>query len=105
VSGSWQLADLGITQPTGGNTPETFYVAVQDGSGKMKVVNHPDPLAIASGAWEEWNVSLNQITSSGVSLSNVKKLIIGVGDRNAPKAGGAGKVYIDDLRLTRVAAP
>jgi hypothetical protein len=105
VTGSWLLADLGITQPTGGNAPETFYVAVQDGSGKMKVVSHPDPVAIASGAWEEWNVPLSQITSAGINLSNVKKLIIGVGDRNAPKAGGAGKVYIDDIRLTRVTAP
>jgi hypothetical protein len=80
-------------------------VAVQDGSGKMKVVSHPDPVAIISGAWVEWNVPLSQITSAGVSLSNVKKLIIGIGDRNAPKAGGAGKVYIDDLRLTRMDTP
>ena len=105
VTGSWQLADLGVTQPTGGNVPETFYVAVQDGSGKMKVVSHPDPVAMATGSWEEWNVPLSDITSAGVNLSNVKKLVIGVGDRNAPKAGGSGKVYIDDLRLTRVSTP
>jgi hypothetical protein len=32
----------------------------------------------------------------------VKQIIIGVGDRNAPKAGGKGKLNIDDIRLTRV---
>jgi hypothetical protein len=105
VSGSWQLADLSITQPTGGNAPDTFYVAVQDGSGKTKAISHPDPVAIISGAWVEWNVPLSPFTSAGVKLDNVKKLIIGIGDRNAPKAGGSGKVYIDDIRLTRIATP
>jgi hypothetical protein len=103
VTGMWLLADLGVTQPTGGNAPEMFYVAVQDSSGKMKVVSHPDPVAIVSGDWEEWDVPLSQISSAGVNLNNVKKLVIGVGDRNAPKAGGSGKVYIDDVRLTRAA--
>jgi hypothetical protein len=38
-------------------------------------------------------------------MGSIKKLIVGVGDRNSPKSGGAGKVYIDDIRLMRVAAP
>jgi hypothetical protein len=28
-------------------------------------------------------------------------LSLGVGDRTSAKAGGAGKLYIDDIRLTR----
>jgi hypothetical protein len=40
-----------------------------------------------------------------VNLGSVKKMIIGVGDRSVPKAGGSGKLYIDDIRLTRVDAP
>jgi hypothetical protein len=32
-------------------------------------------------------------------------MIIGVGDRNSPKAGGAGKLYIDDIRLIRAETP
>jgi len=104
VSGPWQVAEIGVTQVQG-NTPETCYVAVQDSGGKLKVVSHPDPAAIATGNWEEWNIPLSQFTSAGVSLNSVKKIIIGVGDRISPKAGSAGKLYIDDIRLTRAATP
>jgi len=104
VSGAWQVAEIGVAQVPG-NTPETCYVAVQDSGGKLKVVSHPDPKAIATGNWEEWNIPLSQFTSAGVSLNSVKKIIIGVGDRNSPKTGSAGKLYIDDIRLTRVSTP
>jgi hypothetical protein len=50
-------------------------------------------------------ILLNEFTSAGVNLSNVRKLIIGIGDRNTPKAGSAGKLYIDDIHLTRVSTP
>ncbi len=104
VSGPWQAAAIGAEQ-TGGNMPETFYVAVQDNAARMKVVSNPDPLVIATGAWEQWSIPLSQFTSAGVNLVSVKKMVVGVGDRNAPKAGGAGKLYIDDIRLARTAAP
>jgi hypothetical protein len=104
VSGSWQVAEIGATQVEG-NKPETCYVAVQDSGGKTKVVSSLDPSWIASGVWQEWNIPLSQFTSAGVNLNGVKQIIIGVGDRNAPKAGGKGKLNIDDIRLTRVATP
>jgi hypothetical protein len=101
VSGGWQTQDWGVSQPTGGNSPETFYVAVQDSSGKVKVVSNPDAVAIATGVWTKWDIPLSDISSGGVNLSSVTKVTIGVGDRNSPKSGSAGKVYIDDIRLTR----
>jgi hypothetical protein len=84
-----------------GNTPETFYVVVQDSAGKSKVVSNPDTAVIATGAWEQWSIPLSQFTSAGVNLGSIKKMMVGVGDRNAPKAGSSGKLYIDDIRLTR----
>jgi hypothetical protein len=36
-----------------------------------------------------------------VNLAKVKKLYIGVGDRDNPSAGSAGRLYIDDIRLTK----
>jgi regulation of enolase protein 1 (concanavalin A-like superfamily) len=101
VSGSWQVAEIGATQ-FGGNSPEAFYVAVQDGAGKMKTVSSADLTLICTGKWEQWSIPLSQFTSAGINLTSVKKMIIGVGDRNSPKAGGAGKLYIDDIRLSRV---
>ncbi len=98
VSGSWQVAEIGVTQ-VAGNLPETFYVALQDSAGKMKVVSHPDPMVISTGSWEQWSIPLSQFTSAGVNLGSIKKMVIGVGERSAPKAGNSGKLYIDDIRL------
>jgi regulation of enolase protein 1 (concanavalin A-like superfamily) len=104
VSGSWQVAEVGVTQ-VNGNTPETFYVALQDNAGTTKVVGNSDPTMIATGDWQEWSIPLSQFTSGGVNVGSVKKMTVGVGDRSSPKAGGTGKVYIDDIRLTRVPTP
>jgi hypothetical protein len=104
VSGQWQTAEIGAAQ-VNGNTPETFYLALEDGAGQSKAVSNPDKTAIATGAWQQWDVSLSQFTAAGVDLGAIKKMVIGVGDRVAPKAGGTGKLYIDDVRLTRSAAP
>jgi len=99
---SWQPTDIGVAQPAG-NTPDTFYVVVEDSAGKSKVVSHEDRNAVAAGAWKSLNVPLSVLTSAGVDITRIKKLTVGVGDRAAPKAGGAGKLYIDDIRLIRVA--
>jgi regulation of enolase protein 1 (concanavalin A-like superfamily) len=100
VASQWQMAEVGRGQ-VNGNQPETFYVALQDNAGKMAVVSHPDPTVIATGNWEQWSIPLSQFTSGGVNVGAVRKMIIGVGDRGVPKAGGSGKLYIDDIRITR----
>ena len=38
---------------------------------------------------------------AGVNLSRVKVLYLGVGDRKAPAPGGAGRLYIDDIRVKK----
>jgi hypothetical protein len=37
----------------------------------------------------------------GLNLAKVKKLCVGVGDQANPKAGGAGRIYIDDVKLRK----
>ncbi len=105
VTGAWESADLGVPQVATGNTLEALYVVVQDSGGKTAVVGHPDPAAIASGSWEQWTIPFSQISGFGVNVGSVKRLMIGVGDRSSPKAGGTGKLYIDDIRLSRTATP
>jgi hypothetical protein len=102
VSGAWQVAEIGRTQAAG-NTPETFYVAVEDNSGRMKRVSHPDPMVIATGLWEEWHIPLSEFTAAGIKLGGIKKMTIGVGNPTSPARGGAGSLYLDDIRLTRQA--
>jgi hypothetical protein len=93
VTGQWQTAEIGVAQPTGGNQPEDMYVAVEDNAGNVAVVTNP--IAVAVSAWQEWLIPLSEL--SGVNLSNVSKIYLGVGDRDNPSAGGAGTVFIDDV--------
>ena len=80
-----------------GNTLEGFYVAVEDSARNIKVVGHSQPAAIQTASWQQWDIPLTSF--AGVNMSSVKKMYIGVGDRTAPQPGGAGTLYIDDIRL------
>ncbi|OHB66407.1 MAG: hypothetical protein A2Y77_04495 [Planctomycetes bacterium RBG_13_62_9] len=82
-----------------GNGAGTLYVAVEDSTGKVAVATNPDAAAVTLTTWTEWKVPLSSLT--GVNLSRVKKMYIGVGDRKAPTAGGAGRIYIDDIRVSK----
>ncbi|MHC4520578.1 MAG: discoidin domain-containing protein, partial [Planctomycetota bacterium] len=94
VMGNWQMAEVGVAQPEG-NIPDTLYVAIEDTSGNMAVVTHPDANITARSGWTEWLVPHSDL--AGVNLSRVAILIIGVGDRDNPTAGGAGLIYVDDI--------
>ncbi len=102
VTGTWQVAEIGAPQPAG-NSLEGIYLSVEDSSGKTKVVQHPDAAATASMAWGQWMIPLTEFTSAGVKMTAVKSLTIGVGNKAAPKAGGTGTVYIDDIGYGRPA--
>jgi len=81
------------------NAPVRLYVAVEDSTGNIKDVAYKngDPDAVLVGGWDESPIPLADFT--GVSLSSVKKLYFGVGNRNSPQAGGTGTLYIDDIGL------
>jgi len=70
----------------------------QDSTGKKFTVPNPDPAAVNVTDWTEWKIPLSDF--AGVSLTKVKKLYIGVGDKSAP---GSGLIYIDDIRVTKPA--
>jgi hypothetical protein len=80
-----------------GNAAETLYVAVEDSAGQVRLATYPDQKGVLRAIWQEWNIDLKQF--SGVNLKSVQTLYIGLGNRISPQASGAGKVYIDDIRL------
>jgi regulation of enolase protein 1 (concanavalin A-like superfamily) len=92
VTGAWQALAIG-DDPQPANGPGDFYVTVQDSAGKTATVTNPT--LVTTTMWTQWTIPLSSL--SGVNLSKVKKLSLGVGDRASPKAGGAGKLYIDDI--------
>ena len=94
VTGSWQGAQINSPQY---NDVAGLYIVVTDSSGKSKITAHADPAAAAIGAWTLWTIPLSDLTAAGVKMTKVQKLTIGVGDRNSPKAGGTGMLYIDDI--------
>jgi hypothetical protein len=81
------------------NGSGALYVVVEDSAGKVSVVTNPDPAAVTATNWTEWKIPLGDF--AGVNPAKVKKLYIGVGDRNSPVKGGAGRIYLDDIRVTK----
>ena len=60
-------------------------------------MTHPDPAATNLATWTEWKIPLSGLT--GVSLSKVKKMYIGVGDKASPAQDGSGQLFLDDIRV------
>ncbi|HPC95505.1 MAG TPA: discoidin domain-containing protein [Sedimentisphaerales bacterium] len=94
VTGAWQTAEIGVAQPQG-NSAESIYVALEDTTGKTKVVANPNASATASPGWTEWRIPFNDFT--GVNLGRIQTMYIGVGNRTSPTAGGTGRIFIDDI--------
>jgi len=74
-----------------------LYVVLEDSAGKVAVAT--SAAALTTTAWTEWKVPLSSFT--GINLSRIKVMYLGVGDRKTPVAGGAGRLYIDDIRVTK----
>jgi hypothetical protein len=95
-AGVWGHQDIGIKS----NIAKPLYVALQDSTlSKTAVITHPDPNAVLNGTYQEWNIPLSSFT--GINPAAIKKIIIGVGNRSSPTPGGAGTIYIDDIRVYR----
>jgi hypothetical protein len=100
VTGDWQVADIGVVHPN--NAPGQLYVALEDSAGRVAVVNHPDgPASVQSKDWMNWSIALDQFSSQGIRMTDIEKMMIGVGDRDNPTAGGSGRLLIDDITLQR----
>ncbi len=101
VTGAWQTADIGVTQPVG-NSADPMYVILEDSSGGSATVVNPDDAITGRPTWQEWAIPYSDL--AGVNLSRVEKMIIGVGSPTSPSVGGTGTVYIDDIGYGRPAA-
>ncbi|MBN2129222.1 MAG: hypothetical protein JW741_06980, partial [Sedimentisphaerales bacterium] len=83
------------------NEAAPLYVAVEDNIGNVGVSVHPNPDAVLTGPWTPWKIALSDFADAGVNLAAVKKMYLGLGNRNVPAPGGAGVMYFDDIRVTR----
>ncbi len=97
ATGGWQVAEIGYDHP--GNDPATMHIALQDAAGKTAVVSSPDTNLVLSTQWTQWKIPLTEF--KGINLGAIKKMSIGVGDRNAATPGGTGMLFIDDIRVLK----
>jgi len=99
----WANQDIGIQS----NNAEPLYVALANSAGNPVVVVHDNPDAALIDTWTEWVIPLQTLADQGISLNNVDRIAIGLGTKgNMTTPGGAGKMFLDDIRLyrTRTAA-
>ena len=95
VTGSWQTKEIGLVR----NSTQPVYLVIGDSAGKTKTITHPNPAASTLTAWTEWKIPLRDLT--GISLSKIKTMRIGIGDPAATTPDGNGRLYIDEIRVTR----
>ena len=101
VSGDWTHQDIGIAT----NDAEPLYVAIADSAGNVGTMVHEDPAATQIDTYTQWVIDLTQFSDQGVNLAGVKKIMLGVGDRTAPTAGGSGTLYFDDIGVGQTLPP
>jgi len=102
VSGQWTNQDIGIAS----NAAEPLYVAVSNTTGASVVVVNDNPNAAQVSTWSKWVIPLQDIADQGINLTDVDRIAIGLGTRgNTTIPGGSGKMFFDDIRLERTAAP
>ncbi len=82
-----------------GNSDEPLYILIGDSTGAEKVFTHEDPAAVQLDGWQEWNILLSEISDAGLNPAAIKKMCIGVGDKENPQTGGTGTLYLDDIRV------
>jgi regulation of enolase protein 1 (concanavalin A-like superfamily) len=93
-TGAWTVAPIGdATQADGLNTIDALYIVAEDSAGHKAKVYAPGH-AVGTALWTELNIPYSQFT--GVDMSKLKKLTIGVGDA-AATAKGKGNIYIDNI--------
>jgi hypothetical protein len=81
------------------NVATSLYVALEDTSRNIAAVAYSDPAVVTATKWIEWKIPLSDF--AGVNPARIKKIYIGLGDKADAKPGGAGLIFIDDIRVTR----
>ncbi|MGE5296659.1 MAG: discoidin domain-containing protein [Solirubrobacterales bacterium] len=96
VTGAWQGAVVNSSQY---NSAQDMYLIVEDSNGKTAKAT--SATAALTADWTAWKIPMSSLT--GVNLSKISKLYIGVGTKGATTSGGTGIVYIDDIGYGRTA--
>ena len=86
------------------NAADPLYVGLVDTAGRTGFVTYSDAEVARSVRWIEWEIPLSEFADAGVNLSRIDSMIIGLGDRETSTVGGTGRIFIDEIWLTRPVA-
>jgi hypothetical protein len=86
------------SQTSSAEPADSLYLVVKDTAGQeaMAVVAPPDDLL--KFYWQKKSVYLSGLT--GVDLTQISEMTIGIGNRISPQTGGTGTLLIDDIVLS-----
>ncbi len=84
-----------------GNAPEPLYVVVEDSAGNTATAANLDTTLSTTAEWQPWRILFSELV--GVNMSRVESVVIGVGSRTSPTAGGTGVLFVDDVSYGRPA--
>ncbi|MBN2128093.1 MAG: hypothetical protein JW741_01300, partial [Sedimentisphaerales bacterium] len=85
------------------NAAEPVYVVIADSLGRTAVVTQANSDAALATQWIEWEIALSDLADAGINPAAVKKMTIGLGNQAAPTPGGAGVLYVDEVRVVKPA--
>jgi hypothetical protein len=83
------------------NDSEQLYIAIEDTAGRIAVVIHSNPDVVLTTDWQRWDIPLVDLQEQNNDVTSIKKMYIGIGDRDNPQPGGTGRIYIDDIKVTK----
>jgi len=77
-----------------------LYVGIEDTRENRAFVSYWDsPTVLNDAFWHSWKINLMEFTEREVDIMNVNKMYLGIGQRDDPKEGGHGLVFIDEIYL------
>jgi len=83
------------------NAAATLSIGLEDASRRTTLVACPDATAVTTAKWTEWKIPLTDF--AGVSAAKIRRLYLRIGDKGASAPGGSGQLYVDDIRVIKVA--
>jgi ankyrin repeat protein len=86
------------------NAAEPIYLRIADSLGNVATIVNSEPDAAKKANWTQWTVTLSAASDAGVDLTAIRSMAIGAGNPDAPTAGGAGLLLVDDIRIKQAAA-
>jgi hypothetical protein len=97
VTGQWTNQDIGIAS----NAAEPLYVGIANAAGAAAIVPHPDPLAAQIDEWTPWRIPLSEFEAQGINLTDVRKMLIGLGAKGGAASGGSGSIFLDNITVRK----